>query len=74
MIAGLLVVSACGARYNTIKQKDPHEGDKRVYGDIGGPALQLQNKYEADPAQDAKATKIREKFFGDANGSEKESK
>jgi hypothetical protein len=64
LLVGLLYLSGCASRYNTIQQKDPHEGDSYVYGDIGGPPKQAANKYEPDPKADARATAIREKMFG----------
>lgn len=57
---------ACGGRYNTIEQEDPHEGDPYVYGEIGGPPRQTANQYEPDPKADARAQAIREKLFGPA--------
>jgi len=60
----LLAASSCAGQYNSIEQQDPHENDKYVYGEIGGPPLQSANQYEPNPEADARAVAIREKLFG----------
>lgn len=40
----------------------------RVYGDVGGPAKQSLNKYEADPDAPAKAADLRNKLIAESEG------
>jgi len=77
VFAGILVIlfmafraTQCGSPYNTIEQTVPNAGSDYVYGTVDGPPKQLNNKYEPDQAQDQKANKIREKFFGNAGQAE----
>jgi hypothetical protein len=70
LISLLTTASACGSKYNTTDQKDPNAGSEYVYGNIDGPPLQANNNYPADADAAARANKIREKMFGDTEGSE----
>lgn len=40
----------------------------RVYGDVGGPAKQSLNKYEADPDAAVKSADLRNKLIAEAEG------
>lgn len=54
-----MVIMSCGSQFNKVS-KDINEGSKRVYGEIGGPALQLKNTYSsATPETMEKASKFR---------------
>lgn len=66
LMAGVVALSSCNyQKNNTIKQKDVHSGDERIYGDgPGTPARQLANQYEATPEDLARAAAIKEKLFG----------
>jgi hypothetical protein len=63
---GLLAFASACTGYNSIDVKDKNADSELVYGDKGGPARQLKNTYEADPASAERANKIREKLFGES--------
>lgn len=44
-----LILASCGSKYNKIKFKDPHDGDKEIYGNIGGEPLHVSNPSKPDP-------------------------
>ena len=44
-----LVMASCGSKYNKVKFKDPNEGDKTVYGDVGGEPLTVTTPSKPDP-------------------------
>lgn len=62
----LLGAASCGIKnHNRAELVPVNADDTRIYGNIGGPALQLANKYEDDQTgktQERIAT-IRDKFF-----------
>jgi hypothetical protein len=65
--------SSCGLdQYNNSdpkKLKDHNEGNEYVYGVKGDSARQLRNDYPKPADADARAKAIRDKMFGDSNGS-----
>ncbi|MBC7388182.1 MAG: hypothetical protein H7329_03130 [Opitutaceae bacterium] len=44
-----LVLASCGSKYNKLKFKDPNDGDKAIYGDIGGEPLTVTTPSKPDP-------------------------
>lgn len=69
----IISLTACNLdQYNNSdpkKIKDLREGDVYVYGVKGDSARQLKQDYPSSPENDKRAKAIREKFFGDSNGS-----
>ncbi len=61
-ILSFILLAAC-SDYNTTEVKDNHKGEERIYGNVGGPAKQLENKYESNPKTADKVRTIREKLF-----------
>ncbi|WP_250632939.1 hypothetical protein [Rhodoflexus caldus] len=62
----LLGAASCGIKnHNRAKLVPVNADDTRIYGDIGGPALQLANKYEDDKTgkTQERIGAIRDKFF-----------
>ena len=45
-----LSIASCGSKYNKLKFKDPNEGDKEIYGNIGGEPLHVSNPSKPDPS------------------------
>lgn len=68
----LLGTTGCDT-YSFPSKPDTEEQMKentRVYGEVGGPAKQSQNKYEADPEAPAKAADLKAKLLAEAEGTE----
>lgn len=62
----LLGAASCGIKnHNRAPIVIPNAEDTRIYGDVGGPALQLANKYEDDKTgkTQERIGVIRDKFF-----------
>ncbi|MCS6967841.1 MAG: hypothetical protein RMJ44_04575 [Cytophagales bacterium] len=58
--------SSCGINnHNRAELVPVNENDTRIYGNIGGPPLQLANKYEEDKTgkTQERINAIRDKFF-----------
>ena len=45
-----LILASCGSKYNKLKFKDPNDGDKTVYGDVGGEPLTVTTPSKPDPS------------------------
>lgn len=62
----LTALVSCGIKnHNRAELVPVNADDTRIYGNIGGPALQLANKYEDDKTgkTQERINTIREKFF-----------
>ncbi len=62
----LLTAASCGIKnHNRAELVPVNADDTRIYGNIGGPALQLANKYEDDKTgkTQERIGAIRDKFF-----------
>ncbi|WP_247237149.1 hypothetical protein [Telluribacter sp. SYSU D00476] len=70
LVAGIALLSSCEyQKYNRVEQDDVREGSEYVYGPHpDSAARQLANKYEDNPEMDRRANAIREKLFGNTDG------
>ncbi len=59
----VLSLTACIEDHNTPKVNPKNVDSERIYGDIGGPARQLANKYEDPKNAVDRANAIRDKFY-----------
>ncbi|WP_448517884.1 hypothetical protein [Rhodoflexus sp.] len=62
----LLGTTSCGINnHNRAELVPVNADDTRIYGEVGGPALQLANKYEDDKTgkTQERISAIRDKFF-----------
>lgn len=64
VVASLLLLAGCiPGEHNSAPNKGKNLEDTRIYGNRGGDPKQLDATYEGDPAVDARANSIKDKFY-----------
>ncbi len=61
----LLFASCIPGEHNSAPNKGKNLDDSNIYGVRGGAPKQLDAEYPKDPAVDARANKIKEKFYSE---------